>query len=197
MRSFKTELKLNNQQKTLCEKHVGTARFAYNWGLSICETAYEIDEGRPTAIDLHKYFVRDEKSIKPWLYEISKATPQLAFMNLDKAYKNFFRSKGKSHLPTYKKKGIYDSFGLEGTIKVNEKSIQVPKLGKLKTFEKLPTNAKPKMCIINKTAGRWFISFISNTEEFTYKSNGLVVGVDLGIRTLATLSNGKTFKNPK
>jgi putative transposase len=117
-------------------------------------------------------------------------------MDLNKAYINFFRIPGVRP-PTYKKKGIHDSFGLEGIIKINEKSIQVPKLGKLRTFEKLPTNAKPKMCTISKTADRWFISFISDRSDITYESDGPPVGVDLGIKTLATLSDGKTFENPK
>ena len=52
--SFKTELKLNNKQKTLLAKHAGVARHAYNWGLATCFKALENNEKLPTAIDLHK-----------------------------------------------------------------------------------------------------------------------------------------------
>ena len=52
--SFKTQLKLNNQQKTVMAKHAGTARHAYNWGLETCLKALDNQEKLPSAIDLHK-----------------------------------------------------------------------------------------------------------------------------------------------
>ena len=76
--SFKTELKLNNKQKTLMAKHAGVARHAYNWGLETCLWALEKEEKLPSAIDLHKKLVAEVKSVKPWYYEVSKCAPQQA-----------------------------------------------------------------------------------------------------------------------
>ncbi len=56
-RSFKTKLKLNNQQKTILAKHAGVARHAYNWGLATCITEYESTKKRPSAITLHKRLI--------------------------------------------------------------------------------------------------------------------------------------------
>lgn len=70
--SFKTELKLNNLQKTMMAKHAGTARHAYNWGLEICNRALESKEKVPSAIDLHKMLVATVKPANPWYYEVSK-----------------------------------------------------------------------------------------------------------------------------
>ena len=53
-RAFKTELDLNNQQRTACLRHAGTARFAYNWGLERKITAYQAGEKVPSAIVLHR-----------------------------------------------------------------------------------------------------------------------------------------------
>ncbi|HBK21694.1 MAG TPA: transposase, partial [Planktothrix sp. UBA10369] len=52
LKSFKTKLNLNNQQRTLASKHAGVARHAWNWGLEICLKALDTQEKLPTAIDL-------------------------------------------------------------------------------------------------------------------------------------------------
>ncbi|WP_366558072.1 helix-turn-helix domain-containing protein [Okeania sp. SIO3B5] len=75
MKSFKTKLKLNNQQKTILAKHAGVARHAYNWGLATCITEYEETKKRPSAITLHKRLVAEVKSINPWYYEVSIGCP--------------------------------------------------------------------------------------------------------------------------
>ena len=61
MKSIKIRLELNNKQTTLANKHAGVARYAYNWGKSVCDNAIQNKEKRPTAIDLHKKFVAEEK----------------------------------------------------------------------------------------------------------------------------------------
>ncbi|HYN44444.1 MAG TPA: transposase, partial [Candidatus Limnocylindrales bacterium] len=74
-----------------------------------------------------------------------------------------------------------------------------PKLGILKTYERLPTGFQPKTAVITRTADRWFVSFSYEIEPTVNATEKLrfVVGVDLGIKTLATLSNGETFSNPQ
>jgi putative transposase len=87
--SFKTELKLNNRQRTQLAKHAGVARHAWNWGLDLCQKTrahnQEYPEERlkfPTAIDLHKLLVKWVKSEYEWYYEVSKTTPQYALRHL-------------------------------------------------------------------------------------------------------------------
>jgi putative transposase len=94
---------------------------------------------------------------------------------------------------------------LEGTIKVEHRSLQLPKLGVVKTYERLPqgltdgreTRPAPKTAIISRTANRWFVSFSYEIEFKPIDRIRSAVGVDLGIKTLATLSNGETFTNPQ
>ena len=192
MKSIKVRLELNNKQKTLANKHAGVARYAYNWGKSVCDLAIQNKEQRPTAIDLHKKFVKEEKTIKSWLYEVSKCSPQQGLRNLDEAYKRTFKVKS-SHFPKFKKKGQHDRFYLEGAIKIDSNKIKVPKFGWLKCSETLP-ECEVKNVVISKTANQWFIAFkIPFEPQITNKMNG-VVGVDLGIKTLATLSDGKVFE---
>ena len=90
LRGFKTSLRLNNKQRTLANKHAGTARHAYNWGLETCFKALSNNEKLPSSIDLHKKLVAEVKSVNAWYYEVSKCAPQEALRNLAKAFKNWW-----------------------------------------------------------------------------------------------------------
>ena len=91
LRAFKTELDLNNQQRTACMRHAGTARFAYNWGLERKIMAYQSGEKTPSAIDLHRELNVLKKGEFSWMYAVSKCAPQEALRDLDKAFAHFFR----------------------------------------------------------------------------------------------------------
>lgn len=194
LKSLKVRLELNNIQRSLCEGHAGLSRLAYNKGLAYCKERYELKQQHPSAIDLHKWFVSTFKKENKWVYNYSKCSPQQAFRDLDVAYKTFFKS--KKGFPKFKKKGIRDSFYLEGNIQVNDNRIKIPKFGWVKTSEQLP-NVPIKNVTISKRANEWYISFkYEFTPQYTIKKIKSV-GVDLGIKTLATLSNGEIFNNLK
>ena len=120
---------------------------------------------------------------------------------MSSAFSDFFRKKTANgrHVgfPQFKRKGQHDSFTLEGTIKVEHRAIQLPKLGVLKTSERLPQGLRPKTAIISRTANRWFIAFSYEIEPSITTKLVDICGVDLGIKTLATLSTGETFENPQ
>jgi putative transposase len=89
LRAFKTELDLNNVQKTACAKHAGAARYAYNWGLARKTEAYKARRKTPTAIDLHRELNALKKAELAWMYEVSKCAPQEALRDLDGAFAHF------------------------------------------------------------------------------------------------------------
>ena len=145
VRGYKTELDLNNEQRTACMKHAGCSRFAYNWGLARSQETYRTTGKRPTAIDLHKQLNALKQTSFPWMYETSKCAPQEALRDLDKAYKHFFRRvelkkqgkwKGKLGFPRLKKKSkAIGSFRLTGAIRLFSDAIQLPRLGRLRLHE--------------------------------------------------------------
>lgn len=208
---YKTELDLNKKQKTACLKHAGAARYAYNWGLRRYQEEYAAGRKTPNAASLHKELNALKSSDLPWMYEVSKCAPQEALRNLEKAFKNFFRKvalkkmgqwKGKLGYPKLKskKKGI-GSFRLTGSIRLSEKNVHLPRLGKLRLKEKkyIPTNdVKILSATVSEQAGRWFVS-IQVEEEVAdpVPAQGSSIGVDLGIKTLATVSDGRAIENPK
>lgn len=199
---FKTKLKLNNKQRTALAKHAGVARHAWNWGLSA--TKFILDHNKenpdskikfPSAIGLHKLLVKLVKPENPWYYEVSKCAPQYALRDLRMAWDRCFKKTSKP--PKFKKKGKHDSFTLDGTIKIKgDKRIQVPVIGTLRTFERLP-QVPVKNVTISRQADSWFISFNIEVAE---KSNSQInnpVGVDLGLLRFATLSNGQEIDSPR
>jgi len=128
LRAYKTELDLNNKQRTSLTKHAGTARYAYNWGLARKIEEFKAGRKMPTAIDLHRELNALKKTDFPWMYEVSKCAPQESLRNLDKAFSNFFRRvkekkaykfSGKVGFPKFKsKKRGLGSFRLTGTIRI-------------------------------------------------------------------------------
>ncbi|GIW59520.1 MAG: hypothetical protein KatS3mg087_0586 [Patescibacteria group bacterium] len=106
---FKTELKLNNNQRTQLAKHCGVARHAWNWGLGLTKQILDHNKVNPeekikfpTAVDLHKWLVAMVKPENEWYYEVSKCAPQYALRQLSEAWKQAFKKVKKP--PRFKKK---------------------------------------------------------------------------------------------
>ncbi len=197
---FKTQLKLNKTQRQQLARHAGVSRHAYNWGHGLClgilsHNSHCTPSEKikfPTAIDLHKWLNKFVKPEHPWYYQVSCA-PQYALRHLVKAWQDCFKKK-KSR-PKFKKKGRQDSFTLDGTIKIlSENKIQVPVIGCLKTYEILPGVLRPTNVTISREADRWLISFKIDVTIAPTEKKTDVVGIDLGIKALATLSTGAIIK---
>jgi putative transposase len=210
VRGYKTELDLNNEQRTACMKHAGASRFAYNWGLARSKEAYRTTGKRPTAMQLHRELNGLKQTDYPWMYETSKCAPQEALRDLETAYKHFFRRvelkkqgkwKGKLGFPKPKKRSkAIGSFRLTGSIHVYPDAIKLPRLGRLHFHERdfIPTDAKVLSATVSEQAGRWFVSIqVEEEQKKPVPTAATAIGVDLGIKTLATLSDGTTFENPR
>lgn len=210
VRGYKTELDLTNEQRTACLKHAGASRFAYNWGLARSKEAYRLTDKRPTAIELHRELNALKQTDYPWMYEVSKCAPQEALRDLDKAYRNFFRRvklkkhglwRGKLGFPKFKKRSkAIGSFRLTGSIKVFSDAVQLPRLGRLRLYEHdfIPTDAKILSATVSEQAGQWYVSVQVEEELEKFQPTATTaVGVDLGIKTLATCSDGMIFENPR
>ena len=210
-RAYKTELDLNDQQITACKQHAGAARWAYNWGLQVKQERYKATKKSSTAIALHRELNALKKTAVPWMYSVSKCAPQEALWNLDAAFTNFFRRcalkkqgkwKGNLGYPRFKtkKKGL-GGFRLTGRIVVTEKAIVLPRLGHLRLKERryLPTGDGVQIlsATVSEQAGHWYVSLQVEEKHPVPKNTGPVVGIDLGIKSLATLSDGEVIPNPR
>jgi len=203
-----TDRYLNDQQRTACLQHAGAARFAYNWGLTRRQEVYKTTGKRIRAMELHRELNLLKKSELAWMYEVSKCAPQEALRDLDAAFSNFFHRvqlkkegkwKGKLGYPRLKtKKQGVGGFTLTGAIHVTEKTIQLPRLGvlRLKEHGYLPINAHILAATVSETAGHWYVSLQVMEEQPEVVTTGSVVGVDIGVKALATFSDGTVIPNP-
>ena len=147
----------------------------------------------------------------PWLKNLSKWIIQNALRDLDDAFKHFFRKcklkkqgqhKGKCGYPQFKSKHKNrGSFRLDDPVYVFEDSVQLPKLGRVRLKEHgyLPTwGVKILSATVSEQGGRWFVSVQVEEEHVEpVAATGPVIGVDLGIKSLAVLSTGEVIENPK
>jgi putative transposase len=200
--SHKIALDLNNVQRNYMARSAGCARFAYNWALAEWDRQYKAWQAdnslpKPDALSISRDFTITKREAFPWITEVSQCSLQRAIKNLGGAFDRFFKK--KANYPKFHKKGVRDSFYISNDqIEVKDKSIKFPKLGWVRMRQSLRYEGKIMSATVSRTADRWFVSInVETTDPLTATENQGTVGVDLGIRCLATLSNGKRYENPK
>lgn len=186
----------NKEQEILLKKSCGVARFAYNWGLATREEKYKNGE-KISSFELKKLFNSIKKTEFPFVCEVTKCAAEDALLNLGVAYNNFFKKKSKH--PTFKKKCIHDSFGVSNDQFrfVDDKHVKLPKIGIVRTAEKLRFSGKIMNGTVSQQADKWFLSVGVEVEPRQYKKTGAFVGIDLGVKDLIITSTGIKFSNLK
>src|SRR4029079_6091542 len=191
-KAYRYEIKPNVKERIACAKHAGTARFTYNWALKQRIDLYEKDKTFTNAIEQHRILNSLKAQEFSWMYEVSKCAPQEALRDLDRAFKNFYRGlkQGKKvGFPKFKKKGRHDSFRLTGTIKIEEDTIQLPRLGKLRLKEIPAVKGKILSATVSRQADRWFVSLTVEEEMNSPPPvQGNSIGIDLGLTFFLTTS---------
>jgi putative transposase len=206
MKAYKTELDPNNVQITAMRQHCGAARWAYNWGLERIQEAAERGEPWPSAMELHKKInaLKGTEAL-PWGYSVSKCAFQEALRNLERAVKNWRDSKSgrrtgpKVKFPRRKtRKHGLGSCRFTGAIKVFDGAIQLPRIGvvRLKEHGYIP-QGRCSQATISEQAGHWFVSVVCDMAPPATVLTDAVLGVDVGVKTLAVCSDGASFANPK
>ena len=203
--AHKIALDLNNQQASYCQKAAGIARFSYNWALGEWTVQYQackLDDAlpKPTQMSLRRQLNAIKREHFPWMLEVTKNAPQMAIIQLGEAFKNFFA--GRASYPQFKKKGkSHDSFTLTNDqFSLDGSRIRIPNLGWVRMRESLRFSGKILSATISRTANRWYASISVETDDKSHlpkAENQGVVGVDLGIKALATLSTGEVITGAK
>ena len=202
-KAYKTELKPNNKQASFFAQCCGASRYVYNWGLAEWKRQYE-DGGKPSAYGLRAQFNAAKDELCPWIRELPYNIIESAFGNLGNAFKNFFRriknGDDKAGYPRFKKRGIKNSFQLRST-RVEHDRVRLTGIGwvRLKESGYIPVGAEYGIyTTISERAGRWFISVLVKCEDQPIaESTSPALGIDLGVKSLATCSDGAVFENPK
>lgn len=204
MLAHKIELNPTNKQITSFKKACGVSRLAWNWGLAKWESDYK--EGlKPSGMGLKKDFNATKKETFPFVYEVTKYAAQQPFIQLQEAWSKYFNylktKKGtKVGRPRFKKKGkSKDSFYIGGDqIKVIGKKVKIPNLGLVRLTENVRFEGKILNATVSRQADSWFISFAMEPAiSFIPCKNQASIGIDVGSKALATLSNGIQIEAPK
>lgn len=204
LRGFKVRLDVNNKQTTALSRNAGAARWAWNWGLAEKRAAHERGERMPSAIDLDKRVTQMKQARShAWLYDVSRYSYGQALRDLDEAYQRFFaaRKAGMKDWgrPRFKSRHTATpSFTLYGSIKVWTDRVQLPNLGQLRLCQKgyIPADHKPKSATVSFTGGHWYVSILMDVPVPERQLNPHPLGVDMGFKTLAVISNGQRVDLP-
>jgi len=133
------------------------------------------------------------------MLEVTKNAPQMAIVQLGKAFENFFAKRAR--YPQFRKKGVHDRFSLTNDqFAIDGKRIRIPKLGWIRMCESLRFTGKILSATVSRVADRWYISIAVETQDSSHlpeaKNQG-AVGVDVGVSSLAVLSTGEKIDGPK
>ena len=201
LKAYKYRIYPNEEQEIQLNKTFGCTRFIYNQMLADRIKSYE--ENKDLDIKIIKYPTPAQyKKEYEWLKEVDSLALANAQMNLDKAYKNFFRDKSVGFPKFKSKKNNHKSYttnNQNGTVFIENNRIKIPKL---KSMIKIKQHREfvglIKSCTISQnSSGKYFISILVDTENIQLPKLDTKVGIDLGIKEFAITSDGEMFSNPK
>lgn len=204
LRSYKYRLYPTKSQSELMEKTFGCVRYVYNWALERRIEHYQEEKKTISAVELINAIPALKKSDGHlWLNEVSAQSLQQSIRNMDMAFTGFFRD--KKGFPKFKsKKRNRSSFKNLTCIGVEfeKKLIQIPKIGKIKFALDRKFTGTIKSITCSKTpTGKYYASVLvetgTNIPEKSPITEETSVGIDVGLKDFAVLSNGKRYSNQK
>ena len=196
LKAYKYRIYPDAEQMQFFAKCFGCVRFVYNRMLSDRIEHYNLT-GKSLNNTPAQY-----KSEFTWLKEVDSLALANAQMNLNTAYRNFFRDKSNG-FPKFKSKKnnnfSYTTNNQKGTIYIENGCIKLPKLkSPVKIRQHRSFEGVIKSCTISKApSGKYHISILVETEIQKLPASDMRVGIDVGIKDFAVLSNGEAYKNPK
>ena len=185
-------------------KSAGTSRFVYNLMLSENKKSYneslksnnKIESSFISGYDFGKYITKLKRLPEySWLSEVGGKVAKQACLDCENAFKRFF--KNLSGFPKFKKKSYHDSFYVNyERFKRTANGFRGECLGNVRTAEPLPKADKYYNPRIVYDGKYWYITFgIDVPEKVDKNNNGKTLGIDLGIKTFATVSDGTVIPN--
>ena len=208
LKSFKTEIKPTQEQIVKINKTIGTCRYLYNFYLAHNKELYDKGEkfmsAKSFSVWLNNEYIPDNQD-KSWIKEVSSKAAKQSLENANRAFSRFF--KGQSGFPRFKKKSNQDvkmyfvKTDAKAVIWCERHRIKIPTLGWVRLKEKgyIPTTKQGyviKSGTVSCKAGRYYVSVlidVPDTEKTRLNDFGL--GIDLGVKEFAVISNGVIKKN--
>ena len=207
LKGYKYKLLPNQEQMETLSKYFGCVRFIYNWGLEKKIETYKESGKSIGYVQLSSEFtlLKQQKEFE-WLSECPRDTLQQSLRNLDRAFSNFFKKNAK--YPKFKtKKHSMDSVKFTKPVHFDfiDWTVKLPKIGKVdlcKSRAFNQTTCKQGITTVSRDhcGTYWCAVVIDDLQEMPSKTEirkDNSVGIDLGIKDYAILSDGRKFSNPK
>ena len=207
MKTYKLELKLTDAQKQKVNESMGICRFLYNEYIATNELLFEqyrlgnSDKKWMSGMDFDKYVNNKLCKQLGWIKNCGSKARKKAILNCELAFKKFFK-KGTG-FPKYKKRNdqvsLYFPKNNTTDFTLERHRIKVPTIGfvRIKEFGYLPLGSVVKSGVITKETDRYFVSIFTEEKQKLINKQNLNVGlgIDLGLKDFATISNKQVFKN--
>ena len=206
LRTHQIELNPNHKQATLMAQHAGYARVAFNFALSSFKDGLDKDDWR-SHVDIKREFNAIKRDKFHWCSDLSQNASKNAIHNFGDAVTRWKKRQNK--FPVYKRrdgKCSYQADNGAGTVEVYKKRVCLPKIGWVRMREELRYTGEITKVVVSKRNNRWFVSItVRNLDSTNYEHQPSLfereekqpIGIDVGINTLATCSNGDTYNNPR
>jgi putative transposase len=202
MKTYKFRLSPSKSQRTKLLQTLELCRWVFNETLATRKNAWEQEKKSITRFDTIK-MLPYWKVEKPELSQVYSQVLQEVCTRVDLAFQSYFRrvkdGAEKVGYPRFKGCGRYDSFTYPQTgFELLDNGLLLSKIGVLKIIQHRPIEGRIKTLNIQRDAvGNWYACFACEVEPFPLPFNDLAVGIDVGLTTFATLSNGVTVDNPR
>ena len=207
LKSFKTEINPTPEQKNRINRTIGTCRYVYNFYLAHNKVLHDKGErfvsGKSFSVWLNNDYIPNNPD-KAWIKEVYSKAVKKSIEDGCTAFTKFF--KHQSGFPNFKKKDksdvkMYFVKNNPKDCKCERHRIRIPTLGWVRLKEKgyIPTTKDGwniKSGTVSVKAGRYYVSVLVEIPDTQIANNGNDgIGIDLGLKELAIVSNGKTYKN--
>ena len=209
-KSHRIALKPTPEQEALFGQHAGYARFAYNWAVSEFRAGLDVGEWLNERT-LRPRWNKVKGVIAPWGSELSQNAAKYAIIDLGQAAEGWGeycrrvkagqRPSRRVGFPRFKRRKHEQGFRADNgpdTVKVDGKIVILPKIGQVATVEQLRFAGSIREVTVNRTADTWFACCcVEDGQEPPPVKDGPTIGVDVGVGTMATCSDGTTVENPR
>ena len=200
IRSHKIALDPTPKQARRLAQHAGYARVAYNHALADFKDGLGKGEWR-THYELRPRWNQVKAGCYPWCKELSQNAAKYAIIQLGDAVRAWCSDRQKNRFPRFKSRRGKAAFRADngpGTVHSRDRRIHLPRIGSLRMREALRFDGRVLECTVKRDAGRWFACIcVEDAREAPEAKDGRVIGVDLGVKTLATCSDGTVYANPR
>lgn len=198
-KAYKFRIYPSKEQEVFIVKTIGCSRFVFNHFLAKWNETYK-ETGKGLSYGVCSSELPNLKKELPWLKEVDSIAIQSSVKNLADAYSRFFKKQNDA--PRFKSKRnkvqSYTTKHTNGNIAIEGDKIKLPKLGLVRFAKSKEVEGRILNATVRRNpSGKYFVSLLVETDVQALPKTNKAVGIDVGLKDFAILSNGEVFENPK